>query len=107
MSSPNTLATEIVKLMQEHGDFTFNTPEPGNDPAVETTLDVDKGISVYGSTTAVVEFLLVVGFAAGSSGGGAHRFTQLMELAENARVNPDGDSIELVLPEFRADTQEG
>lgn len=107
MSSPHSLAVEIVKLMKEHANFTFGRGESDNNPEVETSLDVD-GLSVYGGITAVVEFLFVVGYAVGDGAGDDPvRFTQLMELAENARVHPDGASIELVLPAFLAPGTQG
>lgn len=106
MYPPHTLATEVVKLLKEHGGFTFNRPETENTPMVETSLD-GSGLSVYGSVPAVVEFLLTVGFAVGASGAHPLRLTELMELTEDARANPDGPSIEVVLPAFLPETREG
>lgn len=95
----STLPTEVIAVLKEYAEFEFNRDESGNTPPVATTLD-EHGLHVYGSAEPVIEFLVILGYAARTADVTGMRFDELVNLTENAEVAISNGDVEVQLPNF-------
>ena len=98
MSSPFP-AQVMQELIDSYG-LQFNTNQSNDIPEVELTAD-DAGLHIYGPGEAVVEFLLLLGHAAGRRDLDGANFPRLVDLSDRALIRAVGSGdVEVQLPTF-------
>lgn len=96
----SSLPVELIAVLKEYAEFEFNQGEFDNTPPVATTLD-EQGLHVYGSQEAVMEFLLILGYAARTADFNGERIDELINLSDGAKLaRVDNGDVEVQLPKF-------